>query len=260
MNLDNRVWVDKQTPVAYRALLATAKEVRAAAAAAGLDRRLVELVNMRVSQLNGCTHCLDVHHRAALRAGATEQEIAVLPGWRRGGPYSALDRAALALAEVTAVLPDEATLEREYALAREHLSDDQMSVIVWVATTIGAFNRVSIMSQHPVRAHKEEATMTDLAETKVARNAEQNRYEIYYGGELAGFTEYVERGNDSDFVHTEIDKAFEGKGLGSKLAKEALDDVVARGRTITAHCPFIKAYIEKHPEYEKHMTAKSGQQ
>ncbi|WP_068052497.1 GNAT family N-acetyltransferase [Nocardia xishanensis] len=259
MNLENRVWVDKQTPRAYRALLATAKEVRAAAEAAGLDRRLVELVNLRVSQLNGCSHCLDVHYRAALRAGATEQEIAVLSGWRRGGPYSPRDRAALALAEVTALLPDEAALEREYALAREHLSDDQMSVVVWVATTIGAFNRVSIMSKHPVRAHKEEATMTDLAETKVARNAEQNRYEIYYGGELAGFTEYIERENDTDFVHTEIDKAFGGKGLGSTLAKEALDDVVARGGTITAHCPFIKAFVDKHPEYDPHVVCKGIQ-
>ncbi|WP_067838283.1 GNAT family N-acetyltransferase [Nocardia lijiangensis] len=259
MNLENRVWVDKQTPVAYRALLATAKEVRSAAEAAGLDRRLVELVNLRVSQLNGCSHCLDVHYRAALRAGATEQEIAVLPAWRRGGPFSPRDRAALALAEVTAVLPDEATLEREYALAREHLSDDQMSVVVWVATTIGAFNRVSIMSKHPVRAHKEEAAMTELAETKVARNAEQNRYEVYYGGELAGFTEYIERDNDTDFVHTEIDKAFGGKGLGTVLAKEALDDVIARGRTITAHCPFIKAFVDKHPEYDPHVVGKGIQ-
>lgn len=113
-----RVWIDKQTPKAFRALLAVAGEVRAAAVAAGIDRRLIELVNLRVSQINGCAYCLDVHERAALAAGATAQELAVLPGWRRGGPYSALDRAVLGLAEATATLPDEHVLAREYASAR----------------------------------------------------------------------------------------------------------------------------------------------
>ncbi|WP_280205530.1 GNAT family N-acetyltransferase, partial [Nocardia farcinica] len=139
---------------------------------------------------------------------------------------------------------------------RQHLSDDQISVIVWIATTIGAFNRVSILSKHPVRARKENADMTDTAETTVTRNADKSRYDIFYGGELAGFAEYVERGEDTDFVHTEIDKAFGGKGLGTILAERALDDTVARGRTIIAHCPFIKAFIDKHPKYDPHVVGK----
>ncbi|MBF6141512.1 N-acetyltransferase [Nocardia farcinica] len=252
----DRVWVDRQTPAVYRAQTAVAAQVRIAAGAAGLDRRLVELVNLRVSQINGCTHCLDTHYRAAVRAGATEQELAVLAAWRRGGPFSAFDRAALGLAEVTATLPEESLLEREYARARQHLSDDQISVIVWIATTIGAFNRVSILSKHPVRARKENADMTDTAETTVTRNADKSRYDIFYEGELAGFAEYVERGEDTDFVHTEIDKAFGGKGLGTILAERALDDTVARGRTIIAHCPFIKAFIDKHPKYDPHVVGK----
>ncbi|WP_280511090.1 GNAT family N-acetyltransferase, partial [Nocardia farcinica] len=142
---------------------------------------------------------------------------------------------------------------------RQHLSDDQISVIVWIATTIGAFNRVSILSKHPVRARKENADMTDTAETTVTRNADKSRYDIFYGGELAGFAEYVERGEDTDFVHTEIDKAFGGKGLGTILAERALDDTVARGRTIIAHCPFIKAFIDKHPKYDPHVVGKGIQ-
>ncbi|MBF6211466.1 N-acetyltransferase [Nocardia puris] len=252
----DRVWVDRQTPGVYKALLAVAKQARAAAEDAGLDRRIAELINLRISQINGCVHCLDTHHRAALRAGVTEQEIAVLAGWRRGGPFSARDRAVLGLAEVTATLPDEAELERAYAEAAEQLSPDQISTTIWIATTIGAFNRVSILSKHPTRARKEDAVMTDPTTTTVARNAEKNRYEIHYGGELAGFTEYIERGQDTDFIHTEIDKAFGGKGLGNILAKQALDDVIARGRTIIAHCPFIKAYLDKHPEYDPHVVGK----
>ncbi|APE38832.1 GNAT family N-acetyltransferase [Nocardia mangyaensis] len=79
---------------------------------------------------------------------------------------------------------------------------------------------------------------------------------MFYDGELAGFTEYVERGNDTDFVHTEIDDAFAGKGLGGVLAKQAIEDVIARGRTVTAHCPFIRAYLDKHPEYDAHVVGK----
>ncbi len=252
-----RVWIDKQTPTAFRALNSVANEVRAAAAAVGLDRRIVELINLRVSQLNGCAYCLDVHYRAAAAAGATEQEIAVLPGWRRGGTYTPFERAVLAIAEVTATLPGEDVIEREYASARRYLTDDQLSVVVWVATTIGAFNRVSILSKHPVRTRKEKGNMTEAAsESKVVRNDERHRYEVFHGGELAGFADYEERDDETVFTHTEIDGAFSGKGLGSVLAEKAIEDAVARERVIRPLCPFIKAYLDKHPQYDAHVIGK----
>ncbi|QBS41595.1 hypothetical protein DMB37_17120 [Nocardia sp. CS682] len=253
----DRVWIDKQTPAAFRALSKVASEVRAAGAAVGLDRKLIELINLRVSQLNGCAFCLDTHQRAALAAGNTEQELAVLPAWRRTELYTPQEQAALALAEITATLPDEATMERDYAFARKHLTDDQLSVVVWAATTIGAFNRVSILSKHPVRASKEKSTMTAAAsESKVVRNDEKNRYEVTYGGELAGFAEYEERDDETVFTHTEIDGAFSGKGLGSTLAKHAIEDVIERGRVIRPLCPFIKAYLDKHPQYDAQVIGK----
>ncbi|WP_216896275.1 carboxymuconolactone decarboxylase family protein [Nocardia alni] len=150
-----RVWIDKQTPEAYHALSALSLALHHAATAAGLDRVLIELINVRVSQLNGCPFCLNLHTRAAVEAGVTQQQLDVLEGWRRADLYTPLQRAALALAETTTILPGEQILEHEYALARQHMSDDQVSVVIWAATTIGAFNRVSIMSRHPVRARKE---------------------------------------------------------------------------------------------------------
>ncbi|MBF6302526.1 N-acetyltransferase [Nocardia amamiensis] len=253
----DRVWIDKRTPAAFRALNSVASEVRAAGAAVGLDRRIVELINLRVSQLNGCAYCLDVHYRAALAAGATEQEISVLPGWRRGGTYTPFERAVLAVAEVTATLPDESIIEREYAFARRYLTDDQLSVVIWVATTIGAFNRVSILSGHPVRARKEKASMTESTpESTVVRNDERHRYEVFHGGELAGFAEYEERGDETVFTHTEIDGAFSGKGLGSILARNAIEDTIERERVIRPLCPFIKGYLEKHPQYDTHVIGK----
>ncbi|MET8878530.1 N-acetyltransferase [Nocardia sp. NPDC004604] len=254
---DGRVFMDKQTPEAFRALNTVASTVRAAGAAAGLDRKLIELINVRVSQINGCAYCLDVHHRAAVAAGATDRELAVLPAWDRTELYTPQERAALALAELTTTLPDEATMDREYARAREHLSDDQVSAILWIATTIGAFNRVSILSKHPVRPRKEKPTMTEpTPESKVVRNDEKSRYEVFFDGELAGFSEYEERDDETVFIHTEIDGGFSGKGLGSILAKNAVEDVIARGRVIRPLCPFIKAYLEKHPQYDAHVVGK----
>ncbi|MFD3743736.1 N-acetyltransferase [Nocardia sp. NPDC058633] len=261
----DRVWIDKQHPAVFRALSAVAAEVRAAATAAGIDRRLIELINLRVSQINGCPYCLAVHERAALGAGLSAQEITVLPAWRRGGAYSAADRAALGLAEAVTTLPAEENTDREYEIAREYWSEEQISVIVWIAVTIGAFNRVSILSAHPVPVRKERKKMSETTpaqpastepERRVARNEAQNRYDVFLDGEPAGFAEYVERGNDTDFVHTEIDGAFAGKGLGGVLAKQAIEDVIARGRTITAHCPFIRGYLDKHPEYDAHVVGK----
>ncbi|WP_306362992.1 carboxymuconolactone decarboxylase family protein [Nocardia sp. CC227C] len=151
-----RVWIDKQSPAIYQALAGVALSVRTAAAAVDLDRAVMELVNVRVSQLNACPVCLDVHERAARAAGVTRQQLAVLPAWRRNPElYTDRQRAALTLAESVTNLPDDAILEREYAAARQHLSDDQLSVVIWAATTIGAFNRVSILSKHPVRVRKE---------------------------------------------------------------------------------------------------------
>ncbi|WP_405689998.1 carboxymuconolactone decarboxylase family protein [Streptomyces sp. NBC_01185] len=148
---EKRVYVDKQSPKAYHAMTATAEAVRTAAQEAGLPRTLVELVNLRVSQINGCAFCLDVHTRAALRAGETTQRLGVLPAWRDTEVFTDQERAALALAEATTHPADAALQEDAYATARRTLSDDEISAVIWVAIAINAFNRVSVMSKHPVR-------------------------------------------------------------------------------------------------------------
>ncbi|WP_329466409.1 carboxymuconolactone decarboxylase family protein [Streptomyces sp. NBC_01431] len=149
-----RIFIDKQSPKAHHALVQTSEAVRAVAAEAGLDRTAVELINLRVSQINGCAYCLDVHTRAALRAGETTQRLGVLAAWRDTQLFTPTQRAALALAEATTEPADTAAQESAYATARDVLTDDQISAAIWVAVTINAFNRVSIMSKHPVRAER----------------------------------------------------------------------------------------------------------
>jgi AhpD family alkylhydroperoxidase len=148
--MTRRIYIDKQSPKAYHALVQTSEAVRATAADAGLERTVVELVNLRVSQLNGCAYCLDVHTKAALRGGETTRRLGVLAAWRDTGLFTPLERAALALAEATTAPSDAAAQEAAYAEAREVLTEDQISAVIWVAITINAFNRVSVLSKHPV--------------------------------------------------------------------------------------------------------------
>jgi len=146
-----RIFIDKQSPKAYHALVQTSEAVRATAAEAGLGRLLIELVNLRVSQLNGCAFCLDVHTKAALREGDSARRIGVLAAWRDTELFTPQERAALALAEVTTLTTDADAQEAAYAQAREVFTEDQVSAVIWAAVTINAFNRVSILSKHPVR-------------------------------------------------------------------------------------------------------------
>src|SRR6202000_3032459 len=84
---------------AYRQLVALSREVTAAATEAGIDKKLIELVKVRASQLNGCAFCLDMHSAAARKAGETERRLLVLAAWRESGLFDERERAALALAE-----------------------------------------------------------------------------------------------------------------------------------------------------------------
>ena len=88
-----------------------------------------------------------------------------------------------------------------------------------------------------------DAVATDVKDTGTA-------YEITVDGVRAGVAECRRRADRVIFTHTEIDPAYEGKGVGSALAKAALDDVRARGLKAVPLCPFIKAWIERHPDYE----------
>ncbi|MBB2913407.1 putative GNAT family acetyltransferase [Streptosporangium becharense] len=84
---------------------------------------------------------------------------------------------------------------------------------------------------------------------KVSDDPGASRFEILVDGGLAGFAEYRLRAGKIIFTHTEIDPAFEGRGLGSRLASGALDASRSAGRSVVPLCPFIAGYIRRHPEY-----------
>lgn len=85
--------------------------------------------------------------------------------------------------------------------------------------------------------------MSDIA---VTLNEAASRYEITSDGALAGFAEFERRPGLILFIHTEVDPAFQGQGLASKLAAEALADAAASGDTIVPYCPYINKYLRTH--------------
>jgi predicted GNAT family acetyltransferase len=88
-----------------------------------------------------------------------------------------------------------------------------------------------------------------VSEIQVTDNPEERRYEVKVDGELAGASYYRDRDGVRIVTHTEVDEAWEGQGVGSRLIADALDDIRARGLRVTPVCPFAAAYIERHAEY-----------
>ncbi|MDR7158517.1 carboxymuconolactone decarboxylase family protein [Arthrobacter sp. BE255] len=145
------IFLDKQHPAMWRSLNGLGLKAREAAAAAGVEGTIIELMYVRISQINGCAYCLDLHVGDAVANGESPQRLAVLPAWRDTALFTDRERAALALAESITELPDQRSREREEGYARRHLTADEFSAVSWLAITMNAFNRVSITSHHPVR-------------------------------------------------------------------------------------------------------------
>jgi predicted GNAT family acetyltransferase len=88
-----------------------------------------------------------------------------------------------------------------------------------------------------------------MAEPRVVDNPAELRYEIWVDDRLAGEIRYTLDGEVVTMVHTEIDPADEGSGLGQTLVAAALDDVRGQGRRVRPICPFVAKYIARHPDY-----------
>ena len=114
----------------------------------GLDRKLIELVKIRASQINGCAFCLKMHTADARRLGESEERIYLLDAWREAPCYSAKERAALAWTEAVTRLeggvPDEV-----FEGARAQLGDEGLANLTAAVAVINAWNRIAIPYRFP---------------------------------------------------------------------------------------------------------------
>jgi AhpD family alkylhydroperoxidase len=112
-----------------------------------LPRATQELVNLRVSQINGCGWCLDIHAKEAAAAGETAVRLALVAAWRESTVFTEAERAALALAEEGTRLADaaEGVSDATWARVREHYDDEQLAALVALVAVINAANRLAVI-------------------------------------------------------------------------------------------------------------------
>ena len=128
----------KTAPAAQAALLAMGKAVEEA----GLDKQLVELVKLRVSQINNCAFCLQIHLNVARRIGVPQEKLDLVATWEEAGLFTARECAALAWAERLARLAGQSVSDAAYAAAREHFSEDELLWLSVAIANINAWNRL----------------------------------------------------------------------------------------------------------------------
>lgn len=108
-----------------------------------VERSLLELVYYRVSQINGCAYCLDMHTKDLRAAGESEQRLYVLPAWREAPFYSDRERAALAWAEALTKL-EGAVSDEIYAAALEQFGEEELIDLTLAVITINGYNRINL--------------------------------------------------------------------------------------------------------------------
>jgi len=118
-------------------------------ASSGLDHKLLYLVETRVSQLNGCGYCIDMHTKDARLEGETEQRLYLLSAWREARIYSAQERAALAWAEAVTRLENGYVPDEVYAQAREHFDEHELMKLTLAVVGINGWNRFNIAFNNP---------------------------------------------------------------------------------------------------------------
>ena len=111
------------------------------------DPRLRELVRIRVSQLNGCAYCIDMHTKDARAIGETEQRIYALPAWREAPFYTRRERAALAFAETVTRLADTHVPDGAYREVAAEFSQDEIGALVSLLVTINAWNTIGVATR-----------------------------------------------------------------------------------------------------------------
>jgi AhpD family alkylhydroperoxidase len=119
----------------------------------GLPKALVDLVYLRVSQINGCAYCIDMHSRDLLKEGVAVEKLVLVPAWREAGElFDSTERAALAWAETVTRVSETAVPEDEYEAAAAVFEPRQLADLTIAIGLMNAYNRMAISFRKPPAA------------------------------------------------------------------------------------------------------------
>lgn len=144
-----RIDYRKVAPEAFKAMLGLEDCVHRS----GLEQSLIELVKMRVSQINGCGYCLDMHSKDARAAGETEQRLYVLSAWREAPFYSERERAALNWAEAVTLVSSNDLPDELYTQVREQFGEKELVDLTLAIIAINGWNRMAIACRATVGSY-----------------------------------------------------------------------------------------------------------
>jgi AhpD family alkylhydroperoxidase len=130
-------------PGVIHAMLGLEKQV----SKAGLDSRLLDLVRMRASQINGCAYCLDMHSKDARAAGETEQRLYGLDAWRDAPYYSDRERAALEWTEALTLVAETHVPDEVFDRVKPHFTDDELAHLSLAIVAINGWNRLNVAAR-----------------------------------------------------------------------------------------------------------------
>jgi len=141
-------------PDTYRRLLNLNQHVERMVEEHEVSPRLIELLKIRCSQINGCAFCADMHVQRALDLGEEHRRLHVLATWREAGPlFDDAERAALDLAEAVCHLATTQEIPQDvYDGAAAQFGDSQLAVVVWAIAEIQTFNALNVTSRKPLPA------------------------------------------------------------------------------------------------------------
>jgi len=118
--------------------------IQALIEAGGLDEKLLHLVEMRASQINGCAYCLDMHSKDARAAGESEQRLYGLEAWREAPYYSDRERAALEWTEAVTLVSATHVPDSVYEVVRAQFSEEEIKTLTLAAAMINMWNRLNV--------------------------------------------------------------------------------------------------------------------
>lgn len=138
----------KLAPKAFQAMYALSNSIRKEL----LGVRLTEIVFLRVSQINGCAYCMDMHWADLVKQGMDPRHINAVAGWREASWFTERERAALRWAEIVTNIPQRDPSDEEFEALRQHFSDEEIAELAFAISTINSWNLLSISFRNPVPA------------------------------------------------------------------------------------------------------------
>lgn len=133
----------KAAPGVYKAMLGLERYLHEC----GLEQKLLHLVKLRASQINGCAYCLDMHWKDLAAIGETAQRMSSLDAWRECPYYTDRERAALAWTEAVTRIADSNVPDEVYEEVRPHFSEKELSDLTLAVAAINAWNRLNVSAR-----------------------------------------------------------------------------------------------------------------